>query len=186
VIWPVFLAALWLALGLDVGLRDALQLGASAAPSLTLILVAFIAMWAPRLHAIYAAILAGLCLDLMGARVAPGATEAVTTIGPFALGCALGAYAVLTARAMVERTNLLALPAMTVMLAALAHVVVVFCFTVREAYDPAVAFDAAPELAARGLSALYSGAVAIPIGVILTPLARVFGFHTHSGRRPRP
>jgi len=185
VIWPVFLAALWLALGLDVGLRDALQLGTSAAPSLTLILVAFVALWAPRLHAVYAAILAGLFLDLMGARAAPGAVDAVVTVGPFALGCALGAYAVLTARAMLERTNLFALPAMTVMLSALAHLLVVVCFTIREAYDPAVAFDAVPELAARGVSALYSGAVAIPLGVILTPFARVFGFQTHHGRRGR-
>lgn len=184
-IWPVFLAALWLALGLDVGLRDALQLGNSAAPSLTLILAAFIALWGPRMHAIYAAVLAGVCLDLMGARAAPGATEAVTTLGPTALGAALGAYAVLTARAMVERTNIFALPAMTVMLSALTHLVVVFCFSVREAYDPAVAFDALPELGARMLSALYSGAVAIPVGIILTPMARLFGFHPHHGRRSR-
>lgn len=184
-IWPVFIAALWLALGLDVGLRDALQLGTSAAPSLTLILVSFVALWGPRMHAIYGAIVAGVCLDLMGARATPGATEAVTTVGPTALGAALGTYAVLTARAMVERTNILALPAMTVVLAALTHLVVVFCYSVRSGYDPAVSFEALPELGARGLSALYSGALAIPVGIVLTPMARLFGFHPHHGRRPR-
>ncbi len=184
-IWPVFLAALWLAVGLDLGLRDALQFGPNAAPSLTLVLVAYIAMWAPRLHALYAAVFAGICLDLMGAQLAPGATISVITLGPNALGAALGAFTVLTARAMVERANVLALPAMTLALAALAHLVVVFCFAIKGLYDPAITFSAVPQLMSRAVSSVYTAVAAIPLGLILTPLARLFGFSQSSARRGR-
>lgn len=184
-IWPVFLAAVWLALGLDVGLRDALQFGSGAAPSLTLILVAYVALWAPKIHVIYAALVAGAALDLMGAKTAPGATEAVTTLGPTALGAALGAFTVQTARAMMERHNPLALPVMSVVLVALTHLVAVFCLSVRGAYDPALAFEAGPELVSRGVSALYTGVAAVPIGLMLMPISRVFGFQSHQGRWAR-
>lgn len=184
-IWPVFLAALWLAVGLDLGLRDSVQFGPNSAPSLTLILVAFIAMWAPRLHAIYAAIIAGICLDLLGAQVVPGSTESATTLGPNALGFALGAFTVLTARAMVERANVLALPALTLIMALLANLVVVFCFAVKGVYDPAISFSAAPELVSRVASSLYTALAAIPIGLILMLLTRLFGFSPHAARRSR-
>lgn len=184
-IWPVFLAALWLAVGLDLGLRDALQFGPNSAPSLTLILVAYVAMWAPRLHALYAAVLAGVCLDLLGAQVAPGSATSITTLGPTALGTTLGAFTVLTARAMVERGNVLALPAMTFVLCALAHLVVVFCFAIKGLYDPSISFDAVPELFSRFGSSLYTALAAIPVGLVMTPMARLFGFSQHSGRRGR-
>jgi len=189
VIWPVFLAALWLAAGLDVGLREYLQIGPNAAPnaspSLTLILVAFVAMWAPRLHAVYAAIFAGVALDLLSAKVAPGSTSAVTTLGPHAVGAAFGAFTVLTCRAMLERSNLLALPLMAATLAVLTHLVVVFCFAVKGLYDPAISFAAGPELASRGLSSLYTGVAALPVSLVLRPSARLFGFSTQQSRRAR-
>jgi len=185
VIWPVFLAALWLALGLDVALREPLQLGPNAAPSLTMILVAFVAMWGPRLHAVYAAVCAGVALDLLSAKVAPGGTSAVTTLGPHALGATLGAFTVLTSRAMVERSNPLALPVMAATLTALTHLVVVFCYAVKGLYDPAISFSAGPELASRGVTALYTGLAALPVGLMLRPTARLFGFSGQHGRRVR-
>ncbi len=184
-IWPVFIALLWLAVGLDMGLRDSIQFGPNSAPSLTLILVTYVAMWAPRLHALYAALIAGVCLDLLGAQLAPGATASATTLGPTALGAALGAFTVLTARAMVERANVLALPAMVLVLCVLSHLVVVFCFAFKGLYDPSVAFEAVPELFSRLVSALYTAVAAVPVGLVMMPLARLFGFSTNTGRRGR-
>jgi len=185
VIWPVFIAALWLAVGLELGLRDSIQFGPNSAPSLTLILVTYVALWAPRLHALYAALIAGVCLDLLGAQVAPEATASATTLGPTALGAALGAFTVLTARAMVERANVLALPAMALALCVLTNLVVVFCYAIKGLYDPAVAFNAMPELFDRLVSSLYTAVAAVPVGLVMTPLARLFGFSTSTGRRSR-
>jgi len=183
VIWPVYLAALWLMLGLDVGLRTQLQLGPSSAPSLTLVLVTFVAMWAPKIHALYAALIAGICLDLLGTHVAPGGTSAVSVVGPGALGAVLGALTVLTMRAMVERSNLFALPTLAVVQAALTGLVIVFCFSVRSVYDPSISFDAVPELLSRGLSALATGIAAIPLSLVLRPSGRLFGFSAHHHTR---
>ena len=184
-IWPVFLAAMWLAVGLDIGLRDFVQLGPNSAPSLTLILVAYTAMWAPRLHALYAAVVAGVCLDLQGGQVVPGAIDSTTTHGPTALGATLGAFTVLTARAMVERANVLALPAMTFALCVLTHLVIVFCFAFKGLYDPAIAFDAGSQLFTRFVSSLYTAVAAVPIGLVMTPMTRLFGFSQSSSRRAR-
>jgi len=184
-IWPVFLAVLWLAVGLDVGLRDYLQLGPNSAPSLTLILVAYVALWAPRLHAMYAALIAGVCLDVLGGQVVPGEIVSTTTLGPTALGAGLGAFTVLTARAMVERANVLALPAMTFALCVLAHLVIVFCFAFKGLYDPTIEFDAGAQLFSRFVSSLYTAVAAVPVGIVMTPMTRLFGFSQSSGRRGR-
>ena len=184
-IWPVFLAALWLMLGLDMGLRGQLQLGPFAAPSLTLVLVTYVAMWAPKLHAIYAAMIAGICLDLLGTYLSPGSTQGITAVGPYALGTVLGAFTVITARAMVERDNLLALPTMSVVLAGLTHLVLVFCLSVRSVYDPMMTFESITELSWRGFSALATGIAAIPLFVVLRLCSRFFGFSPHYGRRLR-
>lgn len=178
--WLIFAIACWVMFAFAWGF-DALRLGdTSIAPMLPIVLLVFVALRAPATHAIVAAAVIGLLYDTMHQVHVTGGGEAVV-LGPHALGCMLGAYAVLLGRSLMYRRGVLAVVAMSVLAAALVNVAATVLLAVRSMYDPIEPGRAVAQLG-RGLgSALYTGAAAIVVGGLLMALRRVFQF-TDSSR----
>jgi len=184
--WLVFAVFAWLALGLETGLKDALQLGSSGvAPSFVMTLLAFVAASSTRSAALWAAASVGAALDLLNAQPVPGGVDEVVVFGPYTLGCMLAAYATVTTRPLVFRRSTIALAFLTFVFAAMAAVVVTALLAVRSWYDPTIEIAAGRELLLRLGAALYSAGLALLLGPALGFLAPLFGFPQGSSRERR-
>lgn len=172
--WLAFAIATWVLFGLELGLRDLLQLGPQPiAPSFVFPLVVFVALMAPHRTTLWAALILGLLTDLTRVVTTDGGN--VTVVGPYALGYLLGAQFVLTVRGLVIRHNPLTMVPLAILAGAIAQVVVTALHTMRAIYDP-VQWAAVQELLWRLLAALYTGGTAFALSLVLFPLAGVFGF----------
>jgi rod shape-determining protein MreD len=183
--WLVYLLALWVLLGLEIGLKPSLALGPTGiAPSLVVPLVVFVAMHAPAVAALWAAAVAGLLLDLTFPVPLEGGGE-VRIPGPAALGLVLAAALVLNLRSMLIKRNPLTLAAAATVGAAVASVVVVALLTVRDLAGDPIVWRAGGELGRRLVSALATGVAGLVEALVLFPLAGAFGFTSHhsGGRR---
>ncbi len=174
--WVLFAICAWLALGLELALRDLLQLGPSGvAPSFVLPLAVYVAMWAPARTAVGACFVLGLLIDLTGPRLI-GQTPKVFA-GPHALGYMLACALVLNMRWAIMRRNPISLIVLTVLSGAISTVVVVSLHTIRNIYDP-FAWHATAELLGGLAGALYSGASAAVMSLPLFALLPFFSFPT--------
>ncbi len=175
--WVVFAVFAWVSLAFETGFRDALALGSSSvSPSLAMILVAFVALWAPTRHALPAAIVIGLLLDFGELiRTAEGG-EQVVVLGRHALGCLLAAYTVVTMRGMMFRRNAITIVVLAGLTMALTQIVAVSMLKFRSLYDVVIVSDAAAQLGSGLGSAVYTAALAFVIGPVLNRLKWMFGF----------
>jgi len=172
--WLLFAIVGWVVLGLELSLRELLQLGPGGiAPSFMLAYMVFIAMWAPASGALGAAFLLGMLVDLTGPILIGSQTHVVA--GPHALGYTLGAWLVVNARGSVMRRNPVTLVSLTVLTGVINAVVVVFLHSVRDLYDP-FAWKPTGELVVALASALYSGAAAAALALPLFGIIPLFGF----------
>ncbi|MFG0293052.1 MAG: hypothetical protein ACIAQF_00825 [Phycisphaerales bacterium JB065] len=179
--WIVFSIFAWVAIAFETGFRDALALGSSpVSPSLAMILVAFVALWAPIRHALPAAIIIGLLLDF-GDLVRTPAGEPVVVLGRHAIGCLLASYTVVTMRGMMFRKNIITIVVLSGVTMALTQVLAISMLKFRSLYDIVIVDDAASQLGSQLGSALYTAALAFVIGPVLNSMKWLFGF-TGSGR----
>ncbi len=183
--WIAFAIAAWIALGAELGLKPALALGQShIAPSFAMILLAYIAMWAPPAVIYPAALIIGAVLDLTHPPAVVGGMGSVVVIGPYALGCLTGAYAAVTARGVLIKQNPLAFAFIALVLTLVANAVVVTLLRVRASYDDLmVGFS--HEIGVRLWSALYTAALALLLGPLLRLLIPIFGFPASLATRTR-
>lgn len=183
--WVVFLIVLWLFLGLDVGLVDALQIGSyNIAPSFAIILLTFVAMFAPHSVVMGWALVIGLLIDLLtGITAADGGT--ISVCGPHALGCAVGAYAILTLRALMFRRNVLSIAFLSFVAGALVEIVAVSILSGRAAIDPDVVYARPTHALVQGvLSAVFTAILAFPVGWFLFAVRPLFRFRDPSAHFP--
>jgi hypothetical protein len=165
--WIIFGVLTWVALALELGLRDALELGQTGiGPHPAMVLAIFVAMWAPPRTAYAAALILGAGLDLVHWQATSAGTS-VVVLGPNALGALLGAYAVVTARPLLMRRNVMALVVLTAVATALAQLLATTLLTVRAVHDIVIIGSAIDELGRRLGSALYTGVLALPLGFVL-------------------
>ena len=179
--WPIALLAFYIAIGLELGVRPWLSVGA-AAPSFVLPLVVFIALFAPGSVALWCALAAGLVLDLVHVRGVPGATGAVSVPGPEALALCAGAGLVLWARQATIRGNPLTMIVMTIFAGLAGALVHGLIFWVRSWYGEGLAW-AWSEVGTRFFSALLSGGSAAALTLVLFPLMKLFRFDESHARR---
>lgn len=181
--WSVFAIAAFVAVVLQLSLREALTLHSvgSISPDFVACLATFVAMFAQRMHALWACWILGLLMDL-----APAAGEtAWHMIGPAALGYTFGGYLVLQLRTMVFRRRAITNGFMTFMFLLAAGVVATFLLTIRHWYiaDTPLYHSPLAEFWQRVKIALYSGAVAIPFGWMLQITIVLWGFTGGASRR---
>lgn len=182
--WTVFAIAAWLMMGLELGLRDALELGRSGVtPSFVVILLAFVASHAPKHAAVWAGGILGALLDLTAARPDAAAPGVVTTLGPGALGGFLAAYTVVVMRGSMMRRNPLTLSLLSFVATIMLTIAATTLLEARSLWDPALRVAAGHDLWIGLLRGVYTALVAAPIGAGLGLLTPLFAFqHAHRMR----
>lgn len=168
----------WLGMGLETGLKNtfAVHVGSvTGAPGFALPIVVLIALCAPPMATLWAALGIGLLLDL----TAPFNTTTSGNLflfGPGALGTVLGAQFVLLVRGMVIRRNPLTLVVLSMAAGIISAICTVALITVREFIlrDPIV-WAPTHELMDRLFSAILTGGSGLVLGVLLLPLTPMLG-----------
>ncbi|MBL8991241.1 MAG: hypothetical protein JNJ48_06640 [Phycisphaerae bacterium] len=173
-------------LALELAIRAPLSLGPTGiAPYVLLPLVVHIAMHAPATPSLWAALLAGLALDLESSRPTADGLGTVVVLGPSALGFLMAAFFTLNVRAIVIRRNPLSFIAVCVVAALLGQVATTLVFTLRQAVDASVAFSPGPELWIRSMSSLATGLSAAALAFPLRWLNPALGLQDPTLRRFR-
>ncbi len=178
-----------LAMVFDGGLGSVLALETlwSIRPSAAAVLAAFIALSAPRYAALWSCLVLGLLLDLSAPLSMPGG-RVLHLIGPCALGFTAGGWLVLRGRSMVFRQRALSIGAMTVLLLLAANAVAIALYAARSWYPGGPVHwtdgSAAAAILRRGLVAVYSGLLAVPVGWLLVQSTPLWGFETIMRRSP--
>ena len=189
--WPVFLIFAWIALALEAGFRDILAIPGLGliSPSAAACLVVFVALFAPRSSALWAAWVLGVLMDLM-TEYSRGGNPSVFLIGPYALGYAASALVILQVRILVFRQRILTFALLTFLSLLVTGVVYVAILAVRNVYPEAVqpeyftdSASAMGELGRRFGIAVYSAIIAIPIGAVLMKTIALWTFQTQHVRR---
>lgn len=180
--WGVYAVMLWLALGLELGLREVFRVGdTGVAPSFVLPLVVFVGLYARGRIATVAALVAGLVIDLTSPVSLPGGGVAVVP-GPNAMGMVLASQLVLGARGLVFLNSPVTLIVLTPVAGMVWQIAVTAAFGARELYDP-IGFQAGTQLTQRLFVALYSGVPALILWWPLRRLGTFFAFDApHTGR----
>lgn len=176
--WLVFLVVAWVSFGLEMALVPVFDAGSGGVhPSTVTPLLVFVALYAPRRHALWGAILLGVTWDLLSPLVhADGG--GVVLVGPHALGSLLGAQLVFSVRGMVVRRNPLTIAVLSVLAALAAQSVVVAIVTVRASLGDYIAWDASDELVQRAFSSVYTGIAGLVLSFAYFALTPAFGFHS--------
>lgn len=166
----------WLMLGLETGLKDTLSVrwgSIAAAPSFVIPLAIFVALCAPPIPALWTCLALGLLLDLTAPQ--PTATGVLTVVGPHALGLLVAGQFVLLVRPMVIRRHPITLLVLSILGAAIAHIVATTIFTARGLLGDPIIFEPTGELMGRLLSAALTGITAVALSVVLLPLGPMLG-----------
>jgi cell shape-determining protein MreD len=180
--WPVFVVFAFVALTLEVSLRNTLRLESlwNASPSFVACLAVLVAMFTNRLTALWACWMLGVLMDLLQ----PG-QDGARVIGPFAIGFVFAGYIITLLRTMVFRRKAITMGAMTFVFLLASDIVAVFVLTIRTWYpDTSVgAWSPMRALAAYAMEALYGGVIAIPVGWLLLLTLPIWGFPSAPPRR---
>ncbi|MDX2117977.1 MAG: hypothetical protein SFY96_07340 [Planctomycetota bacterium] len=182
--WVAFALFSWVLLGLETSMRGTLALGDAyrASPSFVFPFAAFLAIAAPSTTARWSALLLGLLVDLMTSLETRDAGASITLLGPNALGYLLAAQLIIIIRALLFPRNPLSLGFVSFAGYLVAQIVVVALYTLRHRFDPSMVWEATPELVSRLLAALYTGGVAVLLGMLFIPFAGVLGLQIGSPR----
>ncbi len=189
--WIAFAVVAWMLFGLELGLKPALQLGATGmAPSFVLVLLVITSMAAQRTAALWGALVIGVLLDLTSPLpVAPprggAAADSIVLVGPHALGCLVAAYAVLVLRAVVMKRSVLAIAFLCLIAAGLETIVAWVVITARSWYDPLISSQMRDALGARLGSAVYTGVLSLALGPALALIGPLLGLDFGGAPRTR-
>lgn len=144
-------------------------------PEPMLVLVVFVSLMAPWRVAMTAALVGGLCLDLL--KLYPGG---VVLVGPQTLGLLMGAFVVHQLRNVVFRHSLLTVVILTGVGGVFAEIFSTALLVVRALPWPVgevfAGWSAADALFGGFLSVVYTSVLAVPIGWVLLAGERWFGF----------
>ncbi len=179
--WIVFAITVWLLTGMDVGLAPAFQLGTlPIVPSFLFVLLGFIGLWARWMTLATAALIIGAIMDLYHQVPTTDGAD-VVVLGPFALGCLLGAQAIHGSRGLMFRQSTVTLALLVFMGASIAHATAYGLLSIRALYDNLVMHSVATEIGTRIGSALYTALLALPAGWLLQRLSPMFSFRSAHG-----
>lgn len=186
--WLVFAVVAYVALALEVGLGSVLHIG-TVTPSFLLILAAFLGICASPAAVLWSFLILGLLADLVHPYAAADGITDVALIGPTALGYLFAAYAILQTRGMFYRESTTTLAVMVGVAGVCMNLAAVALLSFRGlpmlTAEPPPGFSAADELVHRFWQLLYTGVIAVPVGLLLWRLEGVFGFDYAKGHHGR-
>jgi len=179
--WSIYILFSLIAVAIDASLGGILKIG-DAQPRFLPIVVVFALLSTPRVHAVRLAMLAGLLADLMSPALRADDTQLVV-IGPWTLGFALGALAVVPMRSLLYHRNPISSGFATFVFTLLAAVAFVFIWTVRGLLlrDESPSWwpgTGAGEVWHQAKVALANGVVAVPAIWLLDRTRPLWGFST--------
>lgn len=179
--WSIYILAVFVAVAADSSIGGILKI-ASAQPRFLPCVVVFALLSAPRMHAIRLAMLAGLVADLLSPSLRSDGSQLVV-IGPWTLGFALGAMAVLPLRSLLYHRNPISSGFAVLLFSLLASIVFVAVWIVRLKVvgDDSPSWwpgTGASEVWHQGKGALANAAVAIPAVWVLNRTRGIWGFST--------
>lgn len=184
--FALYLVILGLAVAADAALMPALELG-GARPSAVAAVVVFSILLAAREPAWFAAVVGGLALDVTSPIPFDGRT--IVVIGPWALGFAFGATLILTVRGSLVRRNPLTIAVAVFIFLLAASLVWCGIWSMRawlpHSLPPWGDGSVMQEFAHRARWALWSAAVALPLGWLLLRTVRAWAFPGVAGRALR-
>ncbi len=167
----------WVAMGLETGLKETLSVRAGSftgTPSFVVPLVAFIGLCAPNGAALWASLALGAAMDLTAGRSQANG-QAITIVGPYAIGMVLACQLVLVVRGVVIRRNPLTVMAMSMLSGLVCQICVTAMLVVHRVVDSSFAFNATHELFERAFSAILTGGTGLAMGLVLVPMSGLFG-----------
>ncbi len=172
--WTVFAIFAYLFVAMQQGLAGLFLIplgGGQILPRFELVLVVFVALFAPMRTVLFAWAIVGVLIDLVS-TTATGAT----LIGPHAIAYLAGGIVVLQLRTMVLRTHPLS-HAFGVFCSALAvALVLVAIYSIRDwSYGGEADYPATADLIHRVLGGVYTAALAMVITWPLVRIIPVFG-----------
>lgn len=181
--WFVFLIFAFVLLVVEMGLRSLLRVNTSAGeicPSFLLVLATFVALWAPSRIVPWAMLVIGLLADLQPIPVVDP-VSVPSIIGPATLGYLLAGYAVLQVRTFLFRHSPLAVAISVVVAGIFLHLVIVAALTMRGLPLPGFpgrldGWIIGDQLYRRFFDLLYTAALAVPLGWLLTRTLPAWGF----------
>jgi len=179
--WAIFVLFALIGVAIDASLGGILKIG-EAQPRFLPCVVVFAILSAPRQHAVRLALLAGLVADLLSPVLRSDGTQLVV-IGPWTLGFALGALAVVPLRTLLYHRNPISSGFATMVFSLLAAIVFVATWVIRtlllrDDTPPWWPGTGAGEVWRQAKVALANGAIAIPTGWLLERTRPLWGFST--------
>lgn len=183
---PLVIVLAWIAMGLEVGLRDSLSLrGTAISPSFVLCLLVFIASFASEKGTRWTCIGLGLAMDVLSPVLLTTAAGEARIIGPHVLAYLLCSQLVLQARSFMMRRNPIAIGVMCAAAAVIAGLVLTTIYSLRSWVLDPMEWSAMRDLWMRLGSSVYTGLVGIVVAYVLLPLAEWLGMSKTSaiGRR---
>jgi hypothetical protein len=182
--WVVFGLLAWVFLGLEKGLRDALTLGTTGvAPSFVFILLALVAMLAPRGAVFWAAIALGLGMDLIFEIPRQNSGAGVYIPGPHALAYAVACQLILALRPLMIRRNPLTMGFLALAGSLVAGITLVALLTIRAKLGAPIVWDGKHQLLAALGSAVYTGVLGTGLALLLFPMTGLLGLPSMTQRR---
>ncbi len=188
--WIVFLVLVIVALAFDVSVGVVLRLQTlgGIGPQLLVPVVVFVALHAPRTTVLWACLIAGLLIDFTTPLPRAGGLSVVYVPGPTALGMFFAGSLVIQLRGMLLRSRILTMSAMTFVSMMAVGIMVIALYVVRSWYpDDNVAYfsaeTATAEMWRRAGSAMYTAAIALPLGWLLMATTPMWGFQHATTRR---
>jgi cell shape-determining protein MreD len=178
----VFLIVLLLTLALEMSLKRVFVFNdfANVAPSFVIVLLVYLALLAPRMQVMWAALLMGVLLDLSDPLQAPGG-EIVYLIGPHAIGSVFAAFLIVQMRVVVFRQRLITMIVFVLLAFLAANVIRVLLLGVRGWFGEALVWGGGSvggELLRVLLVAVYSCVLAVPIGWLLLKSTPMWAFQS--------
>lgn len=179
--WSIYILAVLLAVAADSSVGGILKVG-DAQPRFLPCVVVFALLSAPRVHAVRLAMLAGLIADLLSPSLRADGSQLVV-IGPWTLGFALGALAILPLRSLLYHRNPISSGFATLVFSLLASVafVAVWVLRLKLIGDDSPSWwpgTGAGEVWQQSKVALANALIAVPTVWLLNRTRGIWGFST--------
>ena len=151
-------------------------------PSLLLILLVFVALQAPGMHAAWAAVVLGILSDIFFDDYQ------TALIGPWAIGFLAAGYALVQMRNLLFKDSMFTIGIMTLVAGVFALLVAVTLFTMRDnipvlGNTPVPGYRAVDQIYLGFWKLLYTAVVAVPVGYLLLKSQPLWGFSARRSMR---
>lgn len=177
----LWILIVWMALGLELGLREALRLrDLPIAPSFVFCCLTLVAMFASRTTVRWSALAIGLLMDLLNPLQMQGSIADVRVIGPHMISYLIGAEVIVLVRSSTIRRNPLTLGFLAGLGAMAGAIVFVVVMTIRGWFLDNLEWSIWFQIWTRLLSAIYTGLLGIVLAFGLLPLAPYLGMQTNT------